>query len=191
MENISLVNLQCTFKDKSRDPVSAFALGNLAPAITAWSNDFEFLTFFINKHMDSKMTFFFNYYWRRRRESGASMSLVEAAKKPKKICWLTIGKTGGILYDISDISILVESDVTSLIQEATCQYYIVSASFRSKIKKIKMKLFSKKKPNPYIIAEIGINHNGYLKLAKQLIYGSKSWCKCCKVSWNSKRFSKF
>ena len=36
-----------------------------------------------------------------------------------------------------------------------------------------MKLFSKKKPNPYIIAEIGINHNGYLKLAKQLIYESK------------------
>ena len=29
-----------------------------------------------------------------------------------------VGKTGGILYDISDISILVESDVASLIQEA-------------------------------------------------------------------------
>ena len=52
--------LQCTFKDKSRDPVSAFALGNLAPAITAWSNDFEFLTFLRDKckHMDSKMIFF-------------------------------------------------------------------------------------------------------------------------------------
>jgi sialic acid synthase SpsE len=29
------------------------------------------------------------------------------------------------------------------------------------------------KKTPYIIAEIGINHNGYLKLAKKMIYESK------------------
>ena len=49
------------------------------------------------------------------------MSLVEAAKEAKKKGMKVIslvGKTGGILNDISDISILVESNVTSLIQEA-------------------------------------------------------------------------
>ena len=49
------------------------------------------------------------------------MSLVEAAKEAKKknmqIISL-IGKSGGILKDISDIVILVENNVTSFIQEA-------------------------------------------------------------------------
>ena len=55
------------------------------------------------------------------KKSGASMSLVEAAEEAKKKGMKVIslvGKTGGILNDISDISILVESNVTSLIQEA-------------------------------------------------------------------------
>ena len=116
--------LQCTFKDKSRDPVSAFALGNLAPAITAWSNDFEFLTFFkrqVQAHGLKDDILFLITTGGGEEKSGASMSLVEAAKEAKKKDMLVIslvGKTGGILYDISDISILVESDVTSLIQEA-------------------------------------------------------------------------
>ena len=54
-------------------------------------------------------------------QNGASMSLVEAAreakKKDMKIISL-IGKSGGILKDISDIVILVENNVTSFIQEA-------------------------------------------------------------------------
>ena len=49
------------------------------------------------------------------------MSLVEAAKEAKKrkmkIVSL-IGKTGGILKDISDVEITVKSNVTSHIQEA-------------------------------------------------------------------------
>ena len=49
------------------------------------------------------------------------MSLVEAAKEAKKrkmkIVSL-IGKTGGVLKDISDIEITVKSNVTSYIQEA-------------------------------------------------------------------------
>ena len=54
-------------------------------------------------------------------QNGASMSLVEAAREAKKkdmqIVSL-IGKSGGILKDISDIVILVENNVTSFIQEA-------------------------------------------------------------------------
>lgn len=47
-----------------------------------------------------------------------------------------------------------------------------------------MKLSSKIKADPYIIAEIGINHNGYLKLAKKLIYESK------KAGANAVKFQK-
>ncbi len=49
------------------------------------------------------------------------MSLVEAAKEAKKKNLKVIsliGKTGGLLKDISDISIIVDSNITSFIQEA-------------------------------------------------------------------------
>ena len=36
------------------------------------------------------------------------------------------------------------------------------------------------KKEPYIIAEIGINHNGYLRLAKKMIFRvKKSRSRCC------------
>ena len=38
--------LQCTYKDRARKPVSAISLASLPAAITAWCNDFEFLTFY-------------------------------------------------------------------------------------------------------------------------------------------------
>ena len=34
----------------------------------------------------------------------------------------------------------------------------------------------------YVIAEIGVNHNGNLKLAKKLIIAAKLWSRCSKVS---------
>ena len=34
--------------------------------------------------------------------------------------------------------------------------------------------------NPYIIAEIGINHNGRINDIKKLIFQQKIWCKCGK-----------
>ena len=38
---------------------------------------------------------------------------------------------------------------------------------------MKLKNHIKFKKDPYIIAEIGINHNGIFKLAKKLIFESK------------------
>ena len=38
------------------------------------------------------------------------------------------------------------------------------------------------KSKPYFIAEIGINHNGYLSLAKKMILEFKSRGRCCKIS---------
>ena len=92
--------------------------------MTAWSNDFEFLTFFkrqVQAHGLKDDILFLITTGGGEEKSGASMSLVEAAKEAKKKDMLVIslvGKTGGILHNISDISILVESNVTSLIQEA-------------------------------------------------------------------------
>ena len=38
--------LQCTFKDSNRKPISAFAITGTSAALTAWGNDFGFNSFF-------------------------------------------------------------------------------------------------------------------------------------------------
>ena len=116
--------LQCTYKDRSRDPVSAISLASLPAAVTAWCNDFEFLSYFkrqVQAHGNKGDILFLISTGGGDEKSGASMSLVEAAKEAKtrglKVISL-IGKTGGILREISDVSIIVESNVTSFIQES-------------------------------------------------------------------------
>ena len=116
--------LQCTYKDRSRDPVSAISLASLPAAVTAWSNDFGFLTYFkrqVQAHGREGDILFLISTGGGDEKSGASMSLVEAAKEAKKRNLKVIsliGKSGGILKDISDLSIIVDSKVTSFIQEA-------------------------------------------------------------------------
>ena len=116
--------LQCTYKNRERKPISAISIASLPAAMTAWCNDFEFLTYFkrqVQAHGKSADILFLISTGGGEEKSGASMSLVEAAKEAKKrnmkIVSL-IGKTGGILKDISDIEITVKSNVTSFIQEA-------------------------------------------------------------------------
>jgi len=116
--------LQCTYKANNRAPISAISLASLPAALTAWSNDFGFLTYFkrqVQAHGNKGDILFLISTGGGNEQNGASMSLVEAAreakKKDMKIISL-IGKSGGILKDISDIVILVENNVTSFIQEA-------------------------------------------------------------------------
>lgn len=116
--------LQCTFKNRNREPISAISLASLPAALTAWSNDFGFLTYFkrqVEAHGKNGDILFLISTGGGNEQNGASMSLVEAAKEAKKrgvkIISL-IGKSGGILKNISDIFIIVENDVTSFIQEA-------------------------------------------------------------------------
>ena len=116
--------LQCTYKDRERDSISAISLASLPAALTAWSNDFGFLTFFkrqVQAHGISGDILFLISTSGGDEKSGTSMSLVEAAKEAKKrnlkIISL-VGKTGGMLKEISDIFVLVESNTTSFIQEA-------------------------------------------------------------------------
>ena len=46
-------------------------------------------------------------------------------------------------------------------------------------------------PKIFIIAEIGINHNGDLDLAKKMILEAKKWSRCSKISETRYRFSLF
>lgn len=116
--------LQCTYKDRSREPVSAISLASLPAAVTAWCNDFGFLTYFkrqVQAHGKERDILFLISTGGGDEKSGASMSLVEAAQEAKKRNLKVIsliGKSGGILKEISDISIIVDSNVTSFIQEA-------------------------------------------------------------------------
>ena len=116
--------LQCTYKDRSRRPVSAISLASLPSAVTAWSNDFGFVSYFkrqVEAHGKENDVLFLISTSGGDEKSGSSMSLVEAAneaKKRKLKVISLIGKTGGKLKNISNIEITVESNVTSFIQEA-------------------------------------------------------------------------
>ena len=114
----------CTFKDRDRSAISAISLSNNPSAITAWSNDFGFESYFsrqveaLGKKDD---ILFLISTGGGNSENGASMNLVYAAEQAKALglkVFALSGKGGGILNDFSDICITVKSNETSLIQEA-------------------------------------------------------------------------
>ncbi len=116
--------LICTFSDPDRRPISAECLSKHSAAITAWSNDFGFDTFFKRQVLANGKSgdiLILLSTGGGNREANTSMNLVYAAEEAKKhgikVISL-IGKTGGILKEISDVSIVVESKITALIQEA-------------------------------------------------------------------------
>jgi D-sedoheptulose 7-phosphate isomerase len=116
--------LQCTYKARNRKPISALSLASHLAAITAWSNDFEYLTYFkrqVQAHGKKDDILFLISTSGGDKKTGASMSLVEAAIEGKKRgmkIFSLLGKSGGVLKDVSDNIILVENNVTSFIQEA-------------------------------------------------------------------------
>ena len=115
--------LLCTFKLRDRSPIGAVHLANNSSAITAWTNDFEFNSYFarqVEALGNEGDILFLITTGGGNRENGASMNLVHAAEKARKMGLKIItiaGKGGGILKDFSDISITVKSNVTSNIQE--------------------------------------------------------------------------
>jgi len=115
--------LLCTFKLRDRSPIGAVHLANNSSAITAWTNDFEFNSYFtrqVEALGNEGDILFLITTGGGNRENGASMNLVHAAEKARKMGLKIItiaGKGGGILKDFSDISITVKSNETSNIQE--------------------------------------------------------------------------
>ena len=115
--------LLCTFKARDRGPIGAVHLANNSSAITAWTNDFEFNSYFTRQveALGRKGDILFLITTGGgNRDNGASMNLVYAAEKARELGLKIItiaGKGGGILKDFSDISITVKSDETANIQE--------------------------------------------------------------------------
>lgn len=115
--------LQCTFKDSKRQPVSAFSITGTTAALTAWGNDFSFHTFFsrqVEAH-GNKNDILVLISTGGGSLEGASSNLVKAAHKAKKLDMKIVsfvGKTGGELKNMSDICFHIQNNTTSLIQEA-------------------------------------------------------------------------
>ena len=117
--------LSCTFNKRDRKPFSAIPLTSHSAALTAWSNDFGFESFFkrqVNAHgNEDDILFLLSTGGGNITGSKASANLVYAAEeginKKMKIISL-VGKGGGELKKISDICINVESQNTAYIQEA-------------------------------------------------------------------------
>ena len=115
--------LQCTFKDAKRPPISAFSIAGTSAAITAWGNDFGFDTFFERQVLahGKKKDLLVLISTGGGKIDGASSNLVKAATAAKKngmkIVSL-VGKTGGELKEMSDITFHIKNNITSFIQEA-------------------------------------------------------------------------
>lgn len=116
--------LQCTFKDRNRKPISAISLNNSFSAITAWCNDFSFETYFLRQiqaHGKKGDVLILLSTGGGEIKTGASINMINAAKlaKKRKIYVISlVGKTGGSLKKISDLCVHVKNDNTAYIQEA-------------------------------------------------------------------------
>ncbi len=115
--------MTCTYKNPERRAFSAISLANNASAITAWTNDFGFDSYFtrqVEALGQPGDILFLITTGGGDPEKGFSMNLVKAGEKAKAIgmkLYAIAGKTGGELSKISHEFIKVSSFTTSHIQE--------------------------------------------------------------------------
>ncbi len=115
--------LTCTYKDKNKIALPAIDIGSSMTALTAWGNDFNFESFFerqVNALGKKDDILFLISTGGGNLEKNTSVNLVYAAKVAKKLGMKVIsliGKTGGELKNISDISFVAKSNITSHVQE--------------------------------------------------------------------------
>ena len=115
--------MTCTYSNPKRRPFNAISLSSNSAAVTAWANDFGFDSYFerqLDAYAKRRYTIFIIYRGGNIKK-GYSMNLVRAAKlalKKKIKLYSLVGKTGGELHKISNISIKIDSFTTSHIQEA-------------------------------------------------------------------------
>ena len=116
--------LVCTYKNRSRRSIPAISLSCNSAIVTAWANDFSFSTVYerqvssIGVRGDLLILLSTSGGNKKKRQS---INLINAAIKAKKMgikVISLIGKDGGELKKISDISIIIRSNLTSHIQEA-------------------------------------------------------------------------
>ena len=116
--------LICTFSKRNRKPVSTQLITGPSSSLTAWGNDFTFETYFerqVEANGSKGDILIILSTGGGNIKKKISTNLVYAAKmaKKKKLKIISlVGKTGGYLYQNSDISIKINSNNTSVIQEA-------------------------------------------------------------------------
>ena len=116
--------LSCTYSKEDRRPFRAICLQANQSALTAWSNDFDFLSFYqrqikaIGKEGDLLILFSTSGGCSKSRRS---LNLVVAAQEARKMGIKIIGfvgKGGGEIAKIADFVLNVESDSTPMVQQA-------------------------------------------------------------------------
>jgi D-sedoheptulose 7-phosphate isomerase len=116
--------LVCTYKNRSRKSISAISLSCNSAIVTAWSNDFNFSTVYERQisslGVKGDLLVLLSTSGGNKKKN-QSVNLINAAIKAKKMGIKIIsllGNNGGELKKISDISLIVNSNITSHIQEA-------------------------------------------------------------------------
>lgn len=119
-----VAELLCTYDDKNRRPISAFSLNSNSSSLSAWSNDFDYVSFLkrsIEAHCKKDDILFILTTSGGSEKNNQSKNILIAAKSAKKkgmkIVVLT-GKSGGDAIEYSDLHIHIKSHKTSYIQEA-------------------------------------------------------------------------
>lgn len=116
--------MTCTYSNPKRRAFNAISLSSNSAAVTAWANDFGFDSYFerqLDAYAKKGDILFLLSTGGGNLKKGYSMNLVKAAKlalKKKIKLYSLVGKTGGELHKISNISIKIDSFTTSHIQEA-------------------------------------------------------------------------
>jgi D-sedoheptulose 7-phosphate isomerase len=108
---------------KERKGYPAIALTTDASIITSWANDYDFNTIFSRQieALGKEGDVFLGI-----STSGNSKNIIEAVKKAKEMgifCICLLGKDGGELKNLTDLSIIIPSDNTPRIQE--CHIMII------------------------------------------------------------------
>ena len=116
--------LSCTYSRGDRKPFRAICLQSNQAALTAWSNDFDFTSFYqrqieaLGKKGDALILFSTSGGCLK---TNRSLNLILAAKEAKKRGIKVVGflgKNGGELLNIADIVLHVKSESTAMIQQA-------------------------------------------------------------------------
>ena len=161
--------------EKDRPPLKSISLNTDTSVITALSNDYSYDTVYqrqLEVLGDAKDLLVVI------STSGNSKNIINVlkeAKKKKIFSIALLGRDGGEAKKISNLSIIVPSHSTARIQEMHILIGHIVCSCVESIFELNV--------NVFLIAEIGINHNGDLSLAKKLINSaSRCWIWCCKIS---------
>lgn len=116
--------LICTFNNKKRKPFEIYSLNHNSVAMTAWSNDFGYETYFerclkaYSKKNDILICLTTSGGNLKKSQSKNLIKAIDFANKNKIFIISLTGRTGGYVKNKSKININIESDVTSYIQEA-------------------------------------------------------------------------